>query len=68
MTQSKSVSSPLFTKTVVNQAEGSRNESKCRDKGKVDEPFKIVITQKKMLFTTESINYFTRKMNLNRRE
>ena len=61
ITQSKSVSSPLFAKTVVNQAEGSRNESKGRNKGKVDEPLKIVTTQKKMLFTPESINYFTRK-------
>ena len=61
ITQSKSVSSPFFTKTVVNQAEGSRNERKGRDKGKVAEPLKIVITQKKMLLTPESINYFTRK-------
>lgn len=61
ITQSKSVSSPLFTKTVVTQAEGSRNESKGRNKGKFNEPLKTVITQKKMLCTPDSINYFTRK-------
>ncbi|TKC50820.1 hypothetical protein EI555_015850, partial [Monodon monoceros] len=66
--QSKPVSSPFFTKILVSQAENGRNECKGRDKGRDDEPPKIVITQVKGdAFYSKNYKLFYKKMNLKRR-
>eukprot|EP00069_Balaena_mysticetus_P012968 bmy_07892T0 len=68
ITQSKPVSLPFFTKTLVSQAENGRNECKGRDKGRDDEPPKIVITQVKGdAFYSKNYKLFYKKMNLKRR-